>query len=139
MKTNIHDAILIALAAGTILGCKKDCPPVLPVVNDYRMKIEITDNAPFGNISALFAMGNETFIQDQGTGVSTEQDFVYPQNPPVFIQREISYSDFDSSAAYLWIGTTAVFDNNYRVEVFRNDSLVFKIVGNFIDQKVQIN
>ncbi len=138
MKINIHDAILIALAAGTILGCKKDAPPV-PKINHYKMEIQITDNSPFGNVSALFAMGNTTYLQDQLKGVSTGQDFVYPLNPAVYVQREISFSDYDSSAAFVWIGSTAVFDNWYNVRVFKNDSLCYQVAGYQIDQAIQIN
>ena len=144
MKLNIHDAILIALAAGTILGCKKDVPPPPPVaqINEYRMEFEIIDNAPFKNVYALFAMGRDGFPQgsDSIPGVSTGSDYMGAINQPVYIERSIFYSDFDTVPAFIWVGTSQGNpDNNFRVEVFRNDTSVFKTVGYVLDSFLQIN
>lgn len=144
MKLNIHDAILIALFAVTIAGCKKDCPPspVTPKINEYRMYIEIIDNPPYKNVYAIFAMGRDGFPQgyDSIPGAWTGQDYMGAINQPVYVERNIFYSDFDSVPAYLWIGTSQGNpDNNFRVEVFRNDTSVFKEVGYVFDSYLQIN
>jgi hypothetical protein len=134
MSTNAKymNVLLIFL----LLSCKKDAPPV---TNKYQMEIEITDGDPFGNVSAVFAMGNRNYLQDHLIGIDTGQDYVYGNNHPVYVQRSIEYEAHDTAEAFIWIGSTAVQDNYYRVQVFRNDLLIYKTVGYILDVNIQIN
>lgn len=122
-----------------IQSCKKDTQPQ-PIIDNYRMEIELTDNAPFGNVAAFFAFGNSTFPDSTDLTGAEGEGYLYLTPNPVYLERVLTYSAPASDDVFIWVISSGSTDNFYSAQVFKNDTSIFKAVGYVLNhERVKIN
>lgn len=129
----------IIFAALLIPGCKKDTPPQ-PIIDNYRMEIELTDNAPFGNVAGFFAFGNKDFPDSTDLTGAEGDGYLYLTPNPVYLERTLNYTALASDDVFIWVITSGSTDNFYSAQVFKNDTSIFKAVGYVLNhERIKIN
>jgi len=138
-KSKLTMKIMMSLSLLLFVSCKKDPPPILE--NHFRMEIEATDNYPAGNVYGLFAIGKKDFPEGIDTTDPEGESYIFLGDPGlIYLEREINYKALDTAGVYFWAYTSGSTDNFYSVEIYKNETSIFKSAGNNLtSEAVKIN
>lgn len=141
MKTKSITVLIVLsafIAFCALASCKKHCP-VPDQKNSYQMNIEITDNAPFGNVYGLFAIAENDFEDSTNFTNAEGENYLFLDKTPVYLERTIFLTETPEIPVFIWAITSGSVDNFYSVEVLKNGLSVFKAAGYILNfEKIQI-